>query len=92
MSAPSKADIKYRRLAGENTIVTKSGSRHLGNGWKEWFEYLELRRVIDSQSHQPVTVLQGSFPDQSALFGVLQKVCDLNLKLISVRRLDSRLD
>lgn len=61
---------------------------HLGNGWKDWFEYLELNRAIDSQGGQPFTILQGSFPDQAALFGVLQKIRDLNLKLIGVRRLD----
>jgi hypothetical protein len=65
---------------------------HLGDGWKEWFEYLELHREIDSQSQQPVTRLKGNFPDQSALFGVLQKMRDLDLKLICVRRLDSKQD
>ena len=61
---------------------------HLGNGWKEWFEYLEFQREIDPQSQKPVTILLGSFPDQSALFGVLQKIRDLDLKLICVRRLN----
>jgi hypothetical protein len=61
---------------------------HLGNGLKEWFEYLELHREIDCQGGQPFTILLGSFPDQSALFGVLQKIRDLDLKLIGVRRLE----
>ena len=34
------------------------------------------------------TVLTGSVPDQSALLGLLNTVCRLNLTLISVRRLD----
>lgn len=63
---------------------------HLGNGWKDWFEYLEFQRELDDQSQEPITILQGSFPDQAALFGVLQKIRDLDLKLIAVRRLDHR--
>lgn len=63
---------------------------HLGNGWKDWFEYLEFQRELDDQSQKPFTILQGSFPDQAALFGVLQKIRDLDLKLIAVRRLDHR--
>lgn len=34
------------------------------------------------------TILIGSVPDQSALLGLLNTVCRLNLTLLSVRRID----
>lgn len=41
-------------------------------------------------SHQPSgeTVLVGPFPDQSALFGLLNWLQDLGISLTSVRRLE----
>jgi hypothetical protein len=35
----------------------------------------------------PETVLHGSLPDQSALFGLLSRIHGLGLRLIEVRRL-----
>ena len=49
--------------------------------WAEWLEGLELRHEADG-----ATLLSGSLPDQSALFGVLIKIRDLNLVLLSVER------
>lgn len=48
--------------------------------WSEWFEGLRVEMVGDS------TVLSGSLRDPSALHGVLDKVCDLGLTVISVQR------
>ena len=49
--------------------------------WSEWFEGLEVERVGDE------TVLSGTLRDQPALHGVLDKVRDLGLSVIAVRRL-----
>jgi hypothetical protein len=49
--------------------------------WSQWFEGLQLR----SESDQ--TILSGTLPDQPALHGVLDKVRDLGLSIIAVRRL-----
>jgi hypothetical protein len=54
----------------------------LDQHWTAWFEGLQ----ITSEDGQ--TVISGSLPDQPALHGVLVKVRDLGLCLISVRRLD----
>jgi hypothetical protein len=48
--------------------------------WSGWFEGLRIEIVGDT------TVLSGSLPDLSALHGILDKVCDLGLTVISVRR------
>jgi hypothetical protein len=38
----------------------------------------------------PGTVLRGKQPDQTALFGLLGRVCDLNLTLLEVRRIEEK--
>lgn len=53
----------------------------LQNGWSSWFEGLEVRRGAHGES-----ILSGPLPDQAALHGVLAKIRDLNLRLISVTR------
>lgn len=53
--------------------------------WTDWFEGLRLTNEGDH------TVISGPLTDQSALHGVLNKVGDLGLSLISVRRLDPEL-
>ena len=52
--------------------------------WAGWLEGLELRHEADG-----TTLLSGRLPDQSALFGVLIKIRDLNLVLLSVERMPS---
>ena len=49
--------------------------------WSEWFEGLEVEVVGDE------TIFSGTLPDQPALHGVLDKVRDLGLTVIVVRRL-----
>jgi hypothetical protein len=52
----------------------------LDDRWSEWFSGLTI--TVESES-PPVTALIGSI-DQSALRGILNKIWDLNLVLISV--------
>ncbi len=54
---------------------------HLPTGWSNWFEGLDVRCGPGMDS-----VLSGYLADQAALHGVLAKIRDLNLKLISVNR------
>ncbi len=63
---------------------------HLSGGWSEWFDNLEVRQEMIAEGCQPLTILVGFFPDQAALHGILQKIRDLNLILISVKRLEHR--
>jgi len=54
----------------------------LDGRWTAWFEGLQ---VTDDGEE---TVIAGPVADQTALHGLLTKVRDLGLSLISVRRLD----
>ena len=53
---------------------------HLEDRWAAWFDGLTLSHESDG-----TTVLHGSVVDQAALHGLLQKVRDLGLPLLSVR-------
>ena len=54
----------------------------LDQRWTAWFDGL----AIDSDHSQ--TIISGPVVDQAALHGLLSKVRDLGLVLISARRLD----
>ena len=55
---------------------------HLTDRWSDWFEGLTIRNDTNGK-----TTLRGSFVDQAALFGILNKIHALNLTLLSVNRL-----
>lgn len=52
---------------------------HLDERWSEWFAGLKLTYLEGD-----VTLLSGTLPDQAAIYGLLERMRDLNLTLISV--------
>jgi hypothetical protein len=52
---------------------------HLGREWTDWFEGLTI-----TLEHNGETLLTGPVVDQAALHGVLRKVRDLGIPLLSV--------
>jgi hypothetical protein len=56
---------------------------HLGSRWAAWFDGLSLTHATDG-----TTVIQGPVADQAALHGLLQKVRDIGLPLVSVTRVE----
>ncbi len=53
---------------------------HLDEHWMRWFEGLEVTQHPDGE-----TVISGAM-DQAALHGILNRIRDLGLELISVQR------
>jgi hypothetical protein len=56
---------------------------HLDTRWAAWFDGLAIAPGSDG-----TTILHGPVSDQAALHGLLQKIRDLGLPLISVNHLD----
>ena len=52
---------------------------HLDPHWSDWFAGLQM-----SCLENDLTLLAGTLPDQAALFGLLKRIRDLNLTLISL--------
>lgn len=57
---------------------------HLHSRWTAWFDGLSLTHESDG-----TTVMRGLVADQAALHGVLQKVRDSGLPLVSVTQVES---
>ena len=71
-SNPGQAMIYQIRIKG-----------HLGHGWKDWFEDLSITLQDNGD-----TLLTGPVVDQAALHGLLKKVRDFGMPLISVERIE----
>lgn len=67
---PAQPQIYQIRLKG-----------HLGSQWTGWFEGLTIALEDDGD-----TLLTGPVADQAALHGLLKKVRDVGLTLISVNQ------
>lgn len=57
----------------------------LDSGWTEWFDSMDVT-IEQMDEGIPNTTLTGPVADQSALRGIMNKLWDLNLTLVSVRR------
>lgn len=58
---------------------------HLDAKWADWFDGLTITRADNGE-----TLLSGPVVDQAALHGVLRKVRDLGLPLVSVNLIDPK--
>jgi hypothetical protein len=56
---------------------------HLDTKWTEWFYDMSITHESDG-----TTTLYGPLPDQSVLHSVLDRIRDMNLTLINVRKVN----
>lgn len=64
---------------GEPTVYQIRLKSHLGSDWTDWFDGLTITLEENGD-----TLLTGTVIDQSALHGLLKKVRDLGMPLVSV--------
>jgi len=57
---------------------------HLGTRWTAWFDGLSITSAEDG-----TTVLHGSVVDQAGLHGLLQKLRDVGIPLISLTPIEA---
>ena len=53
---------------------------HLDPEWADWLEGFTIAHLEDAE----VTLLTGTVPDQTALYGLMAKLRDLSVHLISI--------
>ena len=68
---------------GQSNIYQIKIKGRLGSQWSEWFEGLTITPEVDGN-----TLLAGPVIDDAALHGLLKKVRDLGMPLLSVNRVD----
>ena len=73
--------LKRDRPSGPREVYEIRVKGHIDSHWFEWFEGLAVTHTEGGD-----TILSGPIVDQSALHGLLEKVRDLGLPLISVNR------
>ena len=87
---PSKQDHIHhpdRRYSPDFYEIKVLGQ--LDSLWEQWFEGMAFSHMENGESGVACTLISGPVTDQSTLHGLLIKIRDLNLKLISVRRINS---
>jgi hypothetical protein len=87
--SPDETDLSYEQDA-QRQVFDSQGSwyvfrvkGHLAPCWSEWLDGLTIANLDNGE-----TLLTGPVVDQAALHGLLAKVRDLNLPLISVNRIE----
>ena len=83
----SYVHIVSERSTGKRNEVGRYEIRlkgHLASRWAAWFDGLSLTNESNG-----ITLIHGLVADQAALHGLLQKVRDVGLPLISVAQIDT---
>ncbi len=63
-------------------IINIKVKGHLDEKWKDWFDGMEIKCIGE------YSILSGSMKDEAFIHGILNKIRDLNLKLISVNPIE----
>lgn len=75
-------ELKLNRGSTHYQIIVEG---ELGTKWSDWFgdAFIEINHQANGSKK---TTILGAVPDQAALRGLLNKIWDMNLTLISVFR------
>ncbi len=79
-----RSDMGERSHKGEKHSYEIRIKNHLDAAWADWFDGWTITNLDNGEA-----ILFCPDADHAALHGVLDKIRDLNLALISVRQVDS---
>ena len=74
--------MKTEITGGELPLYEIKIKGHVDSKWQDWFESLTITPSSDGN-----TILRGLLADQAALHGVLKKIYNLGMTLISVNQI-----
>ena len=77
-------ESKLKTEASQSGVYKIRLKGHLDDQWTDWFTGLTI-----TLEENGITVLTGPVVDQAALFGLLKKVRDLGMPLISIQCADT---
>ena len=78
--------MEHSHISGQGVFEIKTKG-HLDEQWSSWFEGLTITTCFGDDG-APITIFSGPIADQAALHGVLGKIRDINMPLISVNQLE----
>lgn len=78
-------NLKQKTDPSQLTIYQIRIEGHLDDQWTSWFGGMTITLKENGD-----TLLTGPVADQAALFGLLKKIRDLGLPLISIDRVDTK--
>jgi len=76
-------DLKHKTDPNQPRVYQIRFEGHLDDQWADWFSGLSV--CLEENGD---TLLTGPVVDQAALFGLLKKIRDLGLPLVSVNRVE----
>ena len=75
-------EMEHRDVPADHDYYVIRVKNRLDGCWADWFAGLTMTYTQDGD-----TILSGPLADQAALHGLLARIRDLNLTLISVQRM-----
>jgi len=76
-------------MPSENTTYEILVKGHLDHRWTVWFTGFSISNSID-QEDNPVTRISGPVSDQAELHGILAKLRDIGIPILSFNSYDNR--
>jgi hypothetical protein len=97
MTMKTKPERKGMFSVNRTGRKTKTGSSHyqivvlgeLGSNWADWLGEVLFDSCYQSNNSGMTTII-GAVPDQAALRGLLNKLWDLNLTLVSINFVEDK--
>jgi hypothetical protein len=74
-------------MPGQPKTYQIKAQGQLDESWSDWFDQMTVTVECNADG-LPVTTLTGPVIDQAALHGILRRINDLNLPLLSVEQID----